>query len=156
MKKYVDIEELCKYINEYKKHKKTIVFVNGCFDILHIGHIDLLKKAKHMGDILVVALNSDESIKRNKGDRRPVFHQDYRIMMLEAIAYIDHIILFNDINPGEIISQIKPDIICKGEDYRNKDMPEMKQIIQCSSRIEFCKYSYNISTSQIIKKIRNQ
>ncbi|MCX6111997.1 MAG: adenylyltransferase/cytidyltransferase family protein, partial [Proteobacteria bacterium] len=94
--KFIDDNKIEKLINDLKKQKKTIVFTNGCFDILHAGHIDYLEKAKALGDVLIVGVNSDASVKRIKGDKRPIVKQKYRLRLLEGIQSIDYIMLFED------------------------------------------------------------
>jgi len=96
---------------------KTVVFTNGCFDVFHNGHIYLLKEAKKLGDVLIVGLNSDESIKANKGIERPINKLQYRINVLISLIFVDYIIVFNETTPLELIKNIKPDILVKGDDY---------------------------------------
>ena len=100
---------------------KTI-FTNGCFDILHRGHIELLKYAKSLGDILIVGLNSDMSVKENKGDSRPINSQEDRKFILESIEYVDKVVVFNEKTPYNLINEIMPDIIVKGGDYKKEDV----------------------------------
>jgi D-beta-D-heptose 7-phosphate kinase/D-beta-D-heptose 1-phosphate adenosyltransferase len=100
----------------------SIVFTNGCFDVLHRGHIELFRFCKTLGDKVVVGLNTDRSVKENKGKNRPINSQDDRKLILESIRYIDSVILFDEKTPYELINQIKPDIIVKGGDYSAKDV----------------------------------
>ena len=105
-----------------KLTKKKIVFTNGCFDLIHYGHINYLKKAKELGDILIVGLNSDDSIKRIKGSSRPIKKIKSRLAVLESIKYIDLVITFNEDTPIELIKNIKPDILVKGGDYKEDEI----------------------------------
>ena len=98
------------------------VFTNGCFDILHLGHISLLKFCRSLGDVVIVGINSDESVKRLKGPGRPVNGQEERKIFLESIRYVDEVHIFHEDTPFELISQIRPDIIVKGGDYRPEDV----------------------------------
>jgi len=150
--------EINKVIHDHETDKienisihKNIVFTNGCFDILHSAHIQLLQYSKKQGDVLVVGLNSDESVRRLKGDTRPINNIDERSNILALFDFIDYVIIFSDDTPFSIIKSLKPDIIIKGSDY-NKDNVIGK---------EFCKevrlfdYITNKSTSLIIGKIKN-
>jgi D-beta-D-heptose 7-phosphate kinase/D-beta-D-heptose 1-phosphate adenosyltransferase len=100
----------------------TIVFTNGCFDILHKGHIKYLKKSKELGDYLIVAINADQSVQKLKGKNRPINNQEDRALVLEAIKYVDKVIVFNEDTPYQLIKKIKPDIITKGGDYTEKEV----------------------------------
>lgn len=100
----------------------TIVFTNGCFDILHKGHVEYLKKSRELGDYLIVAINSDKSVQRLKGKDRPVNKQEDRALVLRAIRYVDEVIVFDEDTPYELIKQIKPDIITKGGDYTKENV----------------------------------
>ena len=132
---------------------KKVVFTNGCFDILHAGHIDLLQKAKELGDILVVGLNSDESIKRIKGDKRPINKLDYRIKMLSSIQCVDYIIVFDEETPLDLIEAIKPDVLVKGGDYQIDDIVGAEIVQSNGGRVLTIPFVYNISTTDIINKI---
>ncbi|OQA91060.1 MAG: Bifunctional protein HldE [Elusimicrobia bacterium ADurb.Bin231] len=102
-----------------KDSGKEIVFTNGCFDILHIGHIKILKKAKSLGDVLIVGLNSDSSIKRIKGSERPVVPEKDRAAILSSISFVDYVVVFSSLTPYELIKNIKPDVLVKGSDWKN-------------------------------------
>lgn len=141
-------------IRRCKLPKKTVVvFTNGCFDILHVGHICLLKEAKSHGDILVVGVNSDRSVQTIKGPKRPIIPQDQRVEILSAIEYVDYIIVFDKPTPLELILRVEPDIIVKGEDWRNKVVIGGKETVARGGRVEFVKFTVPISTSEIIDKI---
>ena len=121
--------DTAKYIVEDLKNKgKTVVFTNGCFDLIHAGHLYSFKYAKSLGDVLIVAVNSDASVKKNKGDQRPIINQDDRIKMICELECVDYVILMEDSNPVNIIKNIKPNISVKGEDWKNKNVPEQKDI----------------------------
>ena len=106
-------------MREHRTKEQTIVFTNGCFDILHSGHIELLRKAKSQGDILVVAINSDTSISALKGDKRPILKEEERAFMLEELESIDYVTIFNELDPLEIIKKISPDVLVKGSDWKD-------------------------------------
>lgn len=115
-------KEIKKVVKRYKKQNKKIVFTNGCFDILHKGHVSYLNSAKALGDILVVGVNSDESVKRLKGQDRPINNQDDRAYLLSALECVDYVVIFEEDTPYELIERIKPDILVKGADYKDKEV----------------------------------
>jgi rfaE bifunctional protein nucleotidyltransferase chain/domain len=138
-------------ITKISKNNKNIVFTNGCFDILHSAHIELLKFSKKQGDVLVVGLNSDESIKRLKGETRPINDIEERSKILSLFDFIDYIIIFSDDTPLNIIKALKPDILIKGSDY-NKDNIIGKEYVKNIILFDFVQ---NKSSSRIINKITN-
>jgi D-beta-D-heptose 7-phosphate kinase/D-beta-D-heptose 1-phosphate adenosyltransferase len=133
----------------YIPRDKSIVFTNGCFDLLHSGHISSIKFAKEQGDILVLGINSDESISRLKGSNRPIQTLDERIAMLEAISFIDYIIPFEKDSPKEIVTILKPNILVKGEDYKDKNMSSA----EFAEKIVFAPLKPQTSTSSLIARI---
>lgn len=140
-------------INELKNKGKRIVFTNGCFDLLHAGHLSSFKQAKKFGDILIVAVNSDLSVKENKGDLRPIVDEKDRIDMISALEVVDYVILMDDKTPENLISIIQPDVCVKGEDWKEKEMPEKKIINSYGGKLEFIKLEKDKSTTQIIEKV---
>ena len=109
-------------VSEWKKEGKTIVFSNGCFDILHLGHVDYLAKASALGDILVIGLNSDVSVKKIKGKNRPINDEKSRAMLLAALSFVDAVVLFGEDTPYNLIKAVKPDFLIKGKDYKATDV----------------------------------
>ncbi len=140
-------------INDLKSKGKKIVFTNGCFDMLHVGHLSSFKQAKKFGDILVVAVNSDLSVKENKGDLRPIISEEDRIDMVASLEVVDYVILMEDKNPSNLISLIQPDICVKGEDWKDKNIPEESLIKSYGGKLEFIKLHQDRSTTKIIEKI---
>lgn len=122
MTKNISLKKLLLLLNKIRKENKKIVFTNGCFDIIHAGHIKLLEKCKKLGDVVIVGLNSDSSIKRIKGRLRPVNKLKDRLKVLSAIIYVDYIVVFNEDTPYRIIKLIRPDFLVKGGDYAVKDI----------------------------------
>ncbi len=120
--KVVSFNHISDIIKREKSFNKKIVFTNGCFDILHKGHVKYLKKAKTLGDILILGLNSDDSVKRLKGQSRPINDEESRAAVLEALECIDYIVVFNEDTPLELIKMVKPDILVKGGDYKAEDV----------------------------------
>ena len=133
---------------------KTVVFTNGCFDLLHVGHVTYLKDAKKLGDILVVGLNSDESVKRLKGESRPINSQMDRALLLSALNSVDVIVIFDEDTPEKLIGEIKPDIHVKGGDYKEEDLPEAKIVKGYGGKVKIIPFLDDYSTSNIIDKIK--
>jgi D-beta-D-heptose 7-phosphate kinase/D-beta-D-heptose 1-phosphate adenosyltransferase len=131
-----------------------IVFTNGCFDLLHIGHIELLKYAKSLGDKLIVGLNSDNSIKSIKGPTRPINNEKTRKILLESIKYVDEVIIFEEDTPLQLIKQIQPNIIVKGGDYKKEDVVGYELQKQGLLEIKLFNYIPNNSTTSIIERIK--
>ena len=152
MNKIKSRQELVDYIKNNRENK-TIVFTNGCFDILHIGHIKLLQFAKSSGDILILGLNSDSSIKRLKGEKRPIVCQEDRAEVLSALECVDFISIFEEDTPCELISLLKPDIHVKGGDYDVNKIPEANVIRSYGGKILRFEYIPNHSSTGIIEKI---
>ena len=128
---------------------KKIVFTNGCFDILHKGHIDSLREAKKFGDILVVGINSDESIRKLKGAQRPILSLENRLAILNAIEYVDYLIVFSEDTPLNILQELRPNVYVKGEEYRGKYLEGSNY----ADKIEYISFTTNISTTQIVDNI---
>ena len=116
-KKIKNINAIKSIVARLKIRRKKIVFTNGCFDILHVGHIRYLKKAKSLGDILVVGLNTDRSVREIKGEKRPIVPQDERAEVLAALEFVDYVVLFDDPDPFALIEKVKPTILAKGADW---------------------------------------
>ncbi|EAI4448431.1 D-glycero-beta-D-manno-heptose-7-phosphate kinase [Campylobacter lari] len=139
-------EELVKLIQNQK-----VVFTNGCFDIMHYGHIKYLEKAKKLGDILVVGLNSDESVKRLKGNSRPINLEFQRACMLASMYFVDYVVIFNEDTPYELIEFLKPDVLVKGADYKGKEVVGSNLV----KKIELIDFEDGFSTTNIINRIAN-
>lgn len=120
---------------------KVVVFTNGCFDILHVGHVRYLQKARSLGDVLMVGLNTDESVRRLKGPERPINSEKDRIEVLAALECVDYVSMFAEDTPVEIIQAVKPDIDAKGGDYKPEDMPEAEVVCACGGRVEIIPFS---------------
>ena len=120
--KFCSLKQITKIVRNLQKKGKKVVFTNGCFDLIHVGHVSLFQKAKSLGDVLIVAINSDKSLANIKGPKRPLVCQKDRIKVLSALQAIDYIIIFSQNTPYEVLKQIKPDILVKGADYKIKDI----------------------------------
>lgn len=148
-RKIQTLAALKKNVERLKKQDKIIVFTNGCFDILHQGHLKTFKEAKKKGDVLIVGVNSDSSVRKIKGPKRPIINQDCRLQVLAALELVDYVILFNEETPYNLIKIIKPHILIKGGDW-TKDKIIGKEFVQKVSRI---KLFPGYSTTKIIEKI---
>lgn len=134
---------------------KSIVFTNGCFDILHIGHLRYLKKAASLGDILVVGLNSDDSVRRLKGSERPINNQYDRLEILAALDFVDYIVIFDEDTPYEVIKELEPDVLVKGGDYTPNEVVGKDIVESRGGRLELISFVDGKSTTNIINKIKN-
>jgi rfaE bifunctional protein nucleotidyltransferase chain/domain len=152
-KKIKTPQSLKKTIDEIKKRKKKLCFTNGCFDILHYGHIKYLEDAKKYADILIVAVNSDDSVQRLKGKKRPIFFLKDRMRMLAALSSVDYVTWFNEDTPLEIIGYLKPDIIVKGADYKVRDIIGGGTVKSYGGKVKRVKYLKGYSVSGLIDKI---
>jgi D-beta-D-heptose 7-phosphate kinase/D-beta-D-heptose 1-phosphate adenosyltransferase len=133
---------------------RRIVFTNGCFDILHRGHITYLNRAKALGDLLVVGINSDESVRRLKGSGRPINGLEDRVQVLAALSCIDHIVPFDGDTPEELIRAIRPDVFVKGGDYTIEQLPEAGLVEQLGGTVQLLPFVEDRSTTGIIERIR--
>jgi D-glycero-beta-D-manno-heptose 1-phosphate adenylyltransferase len=152
-KKVISLEQASTLTTSLKKDGKKIAFTNGSFDILHSGHVDYLIKAKQLGDILILGLNSDSSVKSYKGDKRPINAETDRAYVLAALEAIDYIIIFTESTPEHLIEVLQPDIHVKGGDYTIDTLPEAKIIQAYGGKIELVPFVPGKSTSTIIEKI---
>jgi glycerol-3-phosphate cytidylyltransferase len=152
-KKIISAEEIENLIANLRKPGKKIVFTNGCFDILHVGHIRYLKEAKSFGDILIVGLNSDSSVKKLKGPSRPINGENDRAEVLASLESVDYITIFNDDTPSETIEKVKPDIHAKGGDYLPEDLPERNVVEKYGGKVKIIKFHDGFSTTGIINKM---
>ena len=148
-------ENLDDLLKKLRAENKTIVTTNGCFDILHVGHVRYLEKTKTFADVLIVALNSDKSVKSIKGDSRPINKEEDRAEVLSALRCVDYVVLFDEDSPIDLLLQIKPDVYTKGADYTVETLPEAKPIIEAGGRIEFISFVEGKSTTSIIEKMKS-
>lgn len=155
MEKLKSIDEINKIVENLKKHGKKIVLANGCFDILHVGHIRYLREAKKLGDCLIVGVNSDESVKNIKDTNRPIISLEERIKILNEIECIDYLIVILEDTADEIIRIIKPDIHAKGTDYTLNNVPEKDVVASYGGKVAIVGDPKGHSTKSIIEKILN-
>lgn len=152
--KLITADEAQKIAEKLKEDKKKIVFTNGCFDLCHPGHIHLLKEAVKRGDILVVGLNSDKSIKRIKGYLRPVIDEENRAYVLSSIEAVDYVVIFDEDTPLELIKKIKPDVLVKGEDWKGKKVVGEDVLSEYGGTIEFVETYESFSTTRLISMMQ--
>lgn len=152
--KIYQLDDLLKKVEQWKKQKLTIVFTNGCFDILHLGHVDYLEKARSMGDKLIVGLNTDSSIKNIKGAGRPIISEDSRAQVLAALMFVDAVVLFNENTPYELILAIKPDILIKGNDYSLENIVGGDFVISNGGKVCTIDLVPGFSTTSIVNRIK--
>jgi len=148
----VELKELLGFL-EKVRGKKKIVFTNGCFDILHAGHADYLNKAKSLGDILVVGINSDTSMRRIKGEKRPILPQQMRAYLLDNLKPVDYVVIFEEDTPLELIKAIKPDVLVKGADWDLERIVGADFVLSYGGRVERIAFSFDISTSKVVERI---
>ena len=147
-------DRISKEISDLRSGNKIVVFTNGCFDLLHQGHIDLISMSSTFGDILVIGLNSDESVKRLKGHKRPIQNVKERKNALIATGYIDKVYTFERDTPLDLILKIKPDIIVKGGDYVAEDVVGYSEVINWGGKVKIVPITPGFSTTSIIGKMR--
>ncbi len=147
------LDELRNIISNLKKEGKKVVFTNGCFDLLHVGHIKYLQKAKTYGDILVVAINSDESIKAIKGDTRPLMPQEDRAYILSALSCIDYVLIFEEPDPVRVISELIPDVLIKGGDYQVNEIKGREIVTSVGGKVLTIPEVKGKSTTNLIQTI---
>ena len=152
--KFIDNIKCINYVKK-KKIKRPIVFTNGVFDIIHRGHIEYLRSSSKLGETLLVAINTDNSIKKlNKGIKRPINDETNRLIILSSLDFIDHIILFNEDSPKILIKNLKPDVIIKGGDYNIDKILELKSIKYWNGISISVPIKYNFSTTSIINQMK--
>ena len=147
--------DLEKQIEKWRSAGDKIVFTNGCFDILHKGHIDVLAKTSNLGNRLIIGLNSDSSIKNLKGENRPILEEDSRALLLAALQFVDAVILFSEKTPFQLISEIVPDILSKGGDYKIEEIVGYEVVQQNGGKVITIPLTEGFSSSNIIDKIQN-
>ena len=138
------------------RSNQTIVFTNGCFDLLHPGHVDYLTKARALGDVLVVGLNSDQSIKSIKGNDRPIHNQDFRLIMLQALKPVDAVVIFDEDTPVNVIQAVKPSIHVKGGDYVAESLPEYDIVKSNGGDVHILPFLDGYSSTAIINAIKSK
>jgi len=156
LEKLYSLTKLKEIILDHKKKGQRIVLANGCFDLIHVGHIRYLKESKKKGDILVVALNSDSSIRKLKGKGRPILSEKARIEIIKSFAFVDYITLFEEQNVEKVLLNLRPDIHAKGSDYTEETVPERETVKRYGGSIAIAGGPKIKSTSQVIEEIASK
>ena len=153
MGKLVSKNEIINIVKTGQEAGETFVVTNGCFDILHVGHVRYLKKTKEFADNLIVMLNSDASVKSIKGPDRPINCEDDRAEILSSLSCVDYVVLFDESSPAKLLEDIKPDVYTKGADYTLETLPERDVVIKNNIKVEFIEFVQGKSTTNVINKI---
>ena len=148
-------ENVVQLVDKLHKEGKTVVATNGCFDILHVGHVRYKKKKKSFADVLIVLLNSDKSVKSIKGPARPINNENDRAEILCALSCVDYVVLFDEDSPRNLLDEMKPDVYTKGADYTMETLPEADIMKKNNTKVEFISFVEGKSTTNIINKINN-
>ncbi len=149
--KIVNRQQLRERIADWRRNGDSITLANGCFDLLHVGHVRYLRSAKELGGRLVVAINSDESVRALKGEGRPVMPAEERAEILAALADVDAVVIFPEPDVRELIREIRPDVQAKGTDYTAATVPEHDVVVECGGRVEIVGDPKNHSASEIMR-----
>ena len=152
--KIVNLEELKQLRSQWKNAKEKVVFTNGCFDIVHLGHIDYLEKAAELGSKLIIGLNTDASVSKLKGPERPVNPEYARARMLAALAFVDAVVLFSDDTPQFLIETLTPDILVKGNDYTVEQIVGAKHVLAHGGEVKTVELVEGFSTTKLIERIK--
>ncbi len=152
---FSDFRSFEKTLKKWKNDKETLVFTNGCFDIIHHGHVDSLQKSAKLGTRLIVGLNSDKSVKLLKGEGRPILDEKGRALVLAAFEFVDAVIVFEEETPAELIAKIIPDVLVKGKQYEINEIAGHETVLNNGGKVVTLELVPGISTSDIIQKIKN-
>lgn len=152
--KILSRDALRQRVAEWRSGGEQIVLANGCFDLLHVGHIRYLRGAKGLGGKLIVALNSDDSVRRIKGEGRPFMPQDERAEIVAALADVDAVVIFDEGDVRALIRELRPDVQAKGTDYTRENVPEREEVVACGGRVEIVGDPKDHSTSEMLRQVR--
>ena len=147
-------ENVADFVKKLQQSGKTVVETNGCFDILHVGHVRYLQKTKSFADYMIVLLNSDKSVRNIKGPTRPINNEQDRAEVLNALACVDYVVMFDEDSPANLIDEIKPDVYTKGADYTMETLPEADIMRKNNIKVEFIEFVAGKSTTNTINKMK--
>jgi rfaE bifunctional protein nucleotidyltransferase chain/domain len=147
-------EDIEKIVRKHQKDGKKVVITNGCFDILHVGHVRYLQETKKYGDYLLILLNSDKSVKKIKGETRPINNEEDRAEILCALNCVDYVVMFDETSPRNLLDEIKPDVYTKGADYNMETLPEADIVRKNNIEVKFIKFVDGKSTTNTINKMK--
>ncbi len=156
MGQIISRKSVADFVKKLHDAGKTVVATNGCFDILHVGHVRYLQKTKSFADYSIVLLNSDKSVKSIKGENRPINNENDRAEILTALSCVDFVVLFDEDSPAMLLDEIKPDVYTKGADYTMDTLPEREIMIKNGTKVEFIEFVQGKSTTGLIEKINNK
>ena len=148
-------DNVAEFVHNLQKSGKTIVATNGCFDILHVGHVRYLQETKTFADYSIVLLNSDKSVRSIKGEGRPINNENDRAEILCALNCVDYVVLFDEDSPRRLLDEIKPDVYTKGADYTMETLPEADIMVKNGTKVEFISFVEGKSTTKTIEKMKN-
>lgn len=154
MGQVINREQIASFVQKLHQSGKTVVATNGCFDILHVGHVRYLQETKSYADYSIVLLNSDKSVKSIKGPTRPINNENDRAEVLCALSCVDYVVLFDEDSPRNLLDEIKPDVYTKGADYTMETLPEADIMRKNGTRVEFIKFVEGKSTTSTIEKMK--
>ena len=154
--KIVEGDTLARLLSLWRFRDEKIVFTNGCFDVLHPGHIEYLSQARDLGTKLLIGLNTDASVKRLKGKNRPVINEDYRALMLASLHFVDAVVLFDEDTPLELIKRVQPDILIKGADYKPEDIVGYDVVTAKGGMVKTISLVDGFSTTSLINKLKEE
>ncbi len=155
MGQLINREKIAEFVRKLQQGGKTVVATNGCFDILHVGHVRYLQKTKSFADYCVVLLNSDKSVRSIKGEQRPINNENDRAEILCALSCVDYVVLFDEDSPRNLLDEIKPDVYTKGADYTMETLPEADIMLKNNTKVEFIEFVQGKSTTSTIEKMKN-
>lgn len=153
--KLKNLAEIAALAAATRESGKQVVFTNGCFDLLHRGHVHILRQAKASGDLLIVGINSDRSVKSLKGPARPILPETDRVELIGAMEMVDYVVLFDEADPYQLIAAIKPNVLAKGGDWNDDQIIGADLVKQDGGRVAVIPYLKGFSTTEIIERIRN-
>ena len=154
--KILDKERLLVKLTDWKEENKKIVFTNGCFDLIHLGHIEVIARSADLGDILIIGVNTDNSIKRLKGKNRPIVEEISRAKQLAALEFVDAVVFFDQDTPIDLIKMINPNVITKGGDYKTDQVIGNDIVTQNNGEVVIIPLTQGYSTTSILEKIRDE
>jgi D-beta-D-heptose 7-phosphate kinase/D-beta-D-heptose 1-phosphate adenosyltransferase len=153
--KIVSLHDLESILNRLRSESSpTVVFTNGCFDLVHRGHVDYLSRARDLGDLLIVGLNSDASVQRLKGPQRPVSHQESRAIVMAAFSFVDYVVIFDEDTPLRLIETVRPDILVKGGDYTRDNVVGADFVESYGGRLELLSLVPGESTTRLVERMK--
>ena len=154
MGKVIQLKTLLQIRKRAKRDGNIVVFTNGCFDLLHRGHVEYLNKAKTLGDLLIVGINSDLSVRKIKGRGRPIIREEDRSFLLGSLESVDYVVIFNEITPLKLIERVRPDVLVKGGDYRKREILGRETVQMSGGKVLTLPFVKGYSTRKLIKRIQ--